>query len=81
LRKLDVNEVDVEVDVRTTAAGAAWIRKATEEYDSARFPGSTAIHASRAGGCCRAAFVPWTAPPSSAQIDEAIALCDTFRPS
>jgi hypothetical protein len=81
LQKPDVNEAAVEVEVRSTAAGDAWIRKAIEEYDAARFPGTTVIYAARAGGCCRAEFVPWTAPPTSAQIDQAIALCDTYRPS
>jgi hypothetical protein len=79
LRTHEVHEVEVVVEERRALSGMAWVRRATEVHDVDRMPGSTTIFAPRRGGCCRAEFVPWTAPPSTTQIDYAIALCDTFR--
>ena len=79
LRERDVNEADVVVEERKTAGGDVWVRRATEVSEGERYPGATTVFAPRGGGCCRAGFVPWTTPPSAAQVDYAIALCDTYR--
>lgn len=79
LREREVDEAEVVVEERKTAGGDAWLRRATDVHDGDRFPGDTTLFARRGGGCCRAMFVPWTAPPSAAQVDYALALCDTFR--
>lgn len=79
LRGRAPEEAETVVEERRTAGGDAWIRRATETYEGDRYPGETVVFARRAGKCCRAAFVPWTSPPSAAQLDYALALCDTFR--
>lgn len=79
LRERSVGEVEVTVEERKTPGGEVWIRRVTEVYEDHQMPGPTRIFAWRDGGCCRADFVPWTMQPTAAEIDYAIALCDTFR--
>lgn len=79
LRERDVHEVEVVVEERSAPGGDVWVRRATEVHDVDPLPGSTRIFARRDGRCCLAEFVPWTVQPTTAQIDYAIALCDTYR--
>jgi hypothetical protein len=72
-------EVAVTLEKRTGKAGDAWVRSATESYAGHDYPGATTVIAPRDGRCCVANLIPWTAPPSSAQLDYVVALCDTFR--
>lgn len=79
LREKSTPEVEVSVERRERPRGDAWIRRVIEEYDGNRYPGPTTVLAPRDGRCCALIFVPWTTAPSDAQIEYALALCDTYR--
>lgn len=79
LRAAEPPEVEVDLQRRRTSLGDVWIRKATEAYEGDRFPGATVVLALRASRCCRVTFVPWLDQPTDQEIDDAVALCDTYR--
>ncbi|MEZ4370651.1 MAG: hypothetical protein R3B07_07490 [Polyangiaceae bacterium] len=79
LERPQAPEVEAHVEKRETPAGPVWIRKATEEYDSMRYPAATLLWAPRDGRCCLATLAPWTTQPSEARLEEAITLCDSYR--
>jgi hypothetical protein len=82
LRKREVGEVTVNVDRRPLAGGEAYVRSATRDYIGTKYPGDVAVFFSRAGWDCRAIFPAFAArAPAPAEIDYAIALCDTLPPS
>jgi len=75
LREKTMNESDVKIEERRGAT----IRFATDESMGHKYPGVTQVYFPRGGACCRAAFMPWIVKPSVAQVDQAIALCETFQ--
>ena len=79
LRKREIGEVTVNVDRRPLAGGEAYVRSATRDYLGTKYPGDVAVVLSRAGWECRAIFPAFAArAPAPAEIDYAIALCDTL---
>jgi len=78
-RAFESPEVEARVEKRTRASGDAWIRLPTESDQGDRYPGTATVVVPREGRCCVVTFMPWLTQPSARQIDDAIALCDTYR--
>ncbi|MDP2316957.1 MAG: hypothetical protein Q8P41_28955 [Pseudomonadota bacterium] len=70
-------EVEVAVTRHDSASGPAYARQARSARDGVAFASGARVVAPRGDGCCVVELFPFLAAPSSAEIDYAVALCDT----
>jgi hypothetical protein len=80
LRKPGTGELKVEVTIRERARGPVYLRRSAVLFqgnDPLEQFSVTSVHS---GWECSASFTPFVRSPTPAEIDYAIALCDTLAP-
>ena len=78
LRKAAPDERKVEVTIRPSAEGPVYLRRSVIVIGEKDTLDEVAITTVRSGRECNAHLTPFLRPPTPAEIDYAIALCDTL---